>query len=184
MNTSKNASTHICTTIHLQKSAITKLVSGRATKPEINNRGIPIMEYMIQLGRFQGIPLTNAGLIPLNTTMPHSTKISMSSTWKACPKSTNSHPWWPKACHQSPKSPIGPKTMPVREPATRTIKRTKSKLISRSWCSTSFLAKIGRMKMEEAIQQVDIQYRESIRCQLLETVIGKDSERSTPKNPR
>ena len=44
VNSSKKASTHMCTVHQRQKSAITKLVSGRATKEAQNIRMMPETE--------------------------------------------------------------------------------------------------------------------------------------------
>src|SRR5690606_1503435 len=93
VNTSKNASTHIWMTHHLQKSAMTKLVSGVAIKPEMSKMRIDTTAYNNQFGRAHGLRVFNTGFTPRYTITAHRANIPSSIYWYNRPSSTNSHPW-------------------------------------------------------------------------------------------
>ncbi|MBK9018100.1 MAG: hypothetical protein IPM82_30905 [Saprospiraceae bacterium] len=74
--------------------------------------------------------------------------------------------------------------MPTSEPPANTISIQNSVLMRGSCPGISFFDRMGQMKMEEAIQQIEIQYSASIRCQLRDMVTGKTSDGCMPNQPR
>ena len=130
MKTSKKASTHMWITIHLQKSAITKLVSGFAIKPLKNKSGMPITEYKIQLGKFQFWPLVKAGFIPQILQKPKERILPLVITDRLYQNQQTPIPDDPANTTNCLSDPKGPMTMPRSEPPTRINNKTNNKLTS------------------------------------------------------
>src|SRR4029078_13568117 len=181
VNTSKKASAHICTTIHRQKSAITKLVLGVAIKPEINNRIMLNVAYSNQFGNAHGCFNFITGFTPLYKVIAQIINTIPRIICHSFPISTYSHPWCPNQYQFFPMRPLGPSKIPAKDPATNTTVSQKIVLIK----TTCFLDCPGEtidiIKNDAPIQQADIHSSDNCTCQLLVTVIGNASEILNPK---
>ena len=92
VNTSKNASAHMCTTIQRQKSAITKFVLGVNIKPEQSKIKMLSVVYTNQFGKAHGYFNVITGFKPLNKITTHRPRIMYSNPCHIFPGSRYSHP--------------------------------------------------------------------------------------------
>src|SRR5574340_688278 len=157
VNTSKKASAHMCTTAQRQKSAMTKLVVGFATKADRNSRTIEATAYSIHLGSTQASDSRQFGRTARATIAAHSTKTANISTCHALPSSTNSQPWLPQMFHDPPKCPRGPRKTPTSVPAASTTRLANSRLISATCPAGSLSLWLETTKIDAPIQHTEIQ---------------------------
>ena len=172
VNTSKNASTHMWMTAQRQKSAMTKLVSGVATKPETNSTSTQATQYSSHFGSIHASPERQIGATARAITTHHSANTRNSIACHKRPCSTNSQPWLPSRCHHAPNTPCGPSATPSRLPRVVTRNSANRAFTSRSWPAGAGAAPAETTKIEAPTQQALIHSRASCRCQPRTTGIG------------